>query len=287
MKPIIVAGDICEDVYLYSNTTKENPEHSSTVYLIDKKVIKPGMASNVHLNCLSMNKFAAITHNSTEPHIQKTRLYYKDEYISRIDNDNYTPKYEDEDLKCLIRHDIINFDAMIVCDYGKRFWNKEKLEVLNEAKIPIFIDPYPTRPLYEYPRCLAITPNYKEGMALTKETEPLKICDKIAQEVFCEYVVLKMGELGAFLFKSKDREGHYISAEKVPVVDVCGAGDTFIAALTTAYLMDKSIEDCVKIANKAAGITVQHSGVYVLSSEEWKKILTSEEDCATVLTEVS
>ena len=54
----------------------------------------------------------------------------------------------------------------------------------------------------------------------------------------------------------------------VEVVDVCGAGDTFLAALATQYLYTKDIEKSIIFANIAAGITVQHRGNYAPSYDE-------------------
>jgi sugar/nucleoside kinase (ribokinase family) len=46
------------------------------------------------------------------------------------------------------------------------------------------------------------------------------------------------------------------------VTDVCGAGDTFLAALAYKFLETKDMRQAVIFANKAASITVQHIGVY-------------------------
>jgi sugar/nucleoside kinase (ribokinase family) len=54
------------------------------------------------------------------------------------------------------------------------------------------------------------------------------------------------------------------------VTDVCGAGDTFLAALAYQFLVTNSMPDAVKFANKAAAITVQHVGVYAPRLEEIK-----------------
>ena len=50
--------------------------------------------------------------------------------------------------------------------------------------------------------------------------------------------------------------------QQVEVVDVCGAGDTFLSALCYQYLLTTNIEDAILVANKAASVTVQHQGVY-------------------------
>jgi sugar/nucleoside kinase (ribokinase family) len=54
----------------------------------------------------------------------------------------------------------------------------------------------------------------------------------------------------------------------VGVVDVCGAGDTFIASLAYFYLATKNIDMAIRKAITAASITVQHMGVYAPSLEE-------------------
>ena len=49
---------------------------------------------------------------------------------------------------------------------------------------------------------------------------------------------------------------------------MCGAGDTFLAALVVEYLKTYSIEKAIEIANIAASITVKHIGVYAPTWEE-------------------
>jgi len=54
------------------------------------------------------------------------------------------------------------------------------------------------------------------------------------------------------------------------VTDVCGAGDTFLAALVYKFLETKHMPDAIKFANQAAAVTVQHVGVYAPRLEEIK-----------------
>ena len=60
------------------------------------------------------------------------------------------------------------------------------------------------------------------------------------------------------------------SAPKVEVVDVTGAGDTFLSALTYQYLITDDIKLSVDFAIKASSITVKHLGVYAPTLEEIK-----------------
>ena len=57
-------------------------------------------------------------------------------------------------------------------------------------------------------------------------------------------------------------------AEKVNVFDVVGAGDTFLAALTYAYLTHNDIATAITIANRASAIAVQNYGCYTLTEED-------------------
>ena len=50
--------------------------------------------------------------------------------------------------------------------------------------------------------------------------------------------------------------------------DTCGAGDTFLAALCYGFLTSNDMIEAIKFANKAAAITVQHSGVYSPTLEQ-------------------
>jgi sugar/nucleoside kinase (ribokinase family) len=53
------------------------------------------------------------------------------------------------------------------------------------------------------------------------------------------------------------------------VIDVCGAGDTFLAALAYEYLnTDGNMEAAVEFAIRASAVTVQHTGVYAPTLEE-------------------
>ena len=49
---------------------------------------------------------------------------------------------------------------------------------------------------------------------------------------------------------------------KIEVHDVCGAGDTFIAALCYEYLISNNMDFAIAFAIKAASITIQHTGTY-------------------------
>ena len=72
----------------------------------------------------------------------------------------------------------------------------------------------------------------------------------------------------------------YVSSQKTfhlksnarEIFDVSGAGDTVIAAISSAIIANLSIEDAVNFANKAAGIVVGHIGTSAINLDELRRL---------------
>ena len=77
-----------------------------------------------------------------------------------------------------------------------------------------------------------------------------------------KHLIVTLGDKGAQF------NGKIYPTKQVEVMDVCGCGDTFIAALAAQYLLTKDIEKAIIFANMAAGITVQHRGNYAPTYKE-------------------
>ncbi len=58
------------------------------------------------------------------------------------------------------------------------------------------------------------------------------------------------------------------SVEEVPVKDVSGAGDTFIAGLVRGYLDTNNIESAIEFAQKCTTHVVQKHGVATVTLKE-------------------
>ena len=143
------------------------------------------------------------------------------------------------------------YDAVVISDYNKGTVGYELIEELvKEVSVPIFVDTKKTD-LARLAGC------YVKINALEKSraTSLPKI----------DHLIVTQGYHGATW------NGWGYPAELVgDVTDVCGAGDTFLAALAYQFLVTNSMPDAVKFANRAASITVQHVGVYAPRLEEIK-----------------
>jgi len=143
------------------------------------------------------------------------------------------------------------YDAIVVSDYDKGIVTYELIEELvKEVNVPIFVDTKKTD-LARLNGC------YVKINALEKSraTSLPKI----------DHLIVTQGHHGATW------NGLGFPAELVgDVTDICGAGDTFFAALVYKFLETNNMRDAVIFANKAASVTVQHIGVYAPRLEEIK-----------------
>jgi len=142
----------------------------------------------------------------------------------------------------------------------------EAVRRANAEDIPVFIDAGPASvdfPLAQLGRVEVFSPNENEtrvftGITPNSEENCLRACIKLASMVKAKYIVLKLGDRGAFLYDGK--EYYMMPAEKVEVVDTTAAGDVFTAALTFWYLEKGNIVKAVEFAGCAAGVSVSREG---------------------------
>jgi len=100
--------------------------------------------------------------------------------------------------------------------------------------------------------------NEREGQVLSGESIPERIVDAIVKKYNKSKVVLTLAEKGA-LYADCDKRIS-IPGCYVEVIDSTGAGDTFIGYMLALIQKGKSIEECLKFANKAAAMSVGRRG---------------------------
>jgi len=108
----------------------------------------------------------------------------------------------------------------------------------------------------------AIIPNNSEAELLSgikvADWETAKQAADIIGAKGVDVVVITLGSKGALI---KDGELYYeVPVEKIDAIDTTAAGDTFCGAFCVGLSEGLSVEDAVRIANKAAGITVTREG---------------------------
>jgi len=101
--------------------------------------------------------------------------------------------------------------------------------------------------------------NETEAKAIC-ESDDLIECESILYSSGIKNVIIKCGEKGC-LFETK----HY-KTSKIECVDTTGAGDSFVAGFIKAFLENKNIEECLKVANEFGSLACKYIG-----AAEWLK----------------
>lgn len=247
---VLLIGDSCVDEYKIGTIDRLSPEAPVPVIKITETETVPGMASNVKKNLENIGVYADFVTNSEQ--ILKTRYIDKrsGQHMLRVDTEPPVAPWSGETPA-----PIKDYNAVIISDYNKGFLTYEQIaSIIKQATGPVFIDTKKTQ--------LA---DISAGHVYIKINE---LEYKNARSLPSNLIVT-LGDRGAW-YKNNNTET-LIPTRQVEVVDVCGCGDTFLAALAVQYLYTKNIEQSIIFANVAAGITVQHRGNYSPSYDEIRK----------------
>ena len=204
-----------------------------------------GMAANVYDNLTNLNCWIAFITNRED--ITKTRYIDQrsGQHLLRVDDE---PTIEPWD-EYIGQYPWETYNAVVVSDYNKGFLTYEHIEyIIQNFKGPVFIDTKKTD-LQRFQGAY-VKINSLENSLATSVPEDL---------------IVTLGKQGA---RYKDQ---IYSSPTIEVSDVCGAGDTFLSALTYQYLLTKDIEKAIIFANIAASLTVQHRGNYAPSYDEIRR----------------
>ena len=239
---ILLIGDICVDVYQYGTIDRLSPEAPVPVFVPVHKEERNGMAGNVYANLVALGCTVNLLcgHASKKTRIidQRSR-----QQIARIDEDVQSAPVRFETA-------IPAYDAIVISDYAKGVVDYKLIyDILQEVKCPVFID---TK--------LTDLEVMQGAWVKINELEYSKIKSE------CSGLIVTRGSKGANVV----HHDIHCPAPAVEVVDVTGAGDTFLAALTYQYLVTNDIKSAVEFATHAASITVQQVGVYAPTLEEIK-----------------
>lgn len=238
---ILLVGDSCTDIYQFGTVDRLSPEAPVPIFIPSHSYSRPGMVLNVASNFESLDCSVSVLTGS--PSV-KTRLIDQrsKQQLLRIDQDAVGQPI------CFETEIPPVYDAVVISDYNKGTVTYELIQdIIGMAQVPVFIDTKKTD--------LA---QMRGAWVKINELEHSRLISD------CPQLIVTRGARGAEILN----QGMTFSAPAVEVVDVTGAGDTFLAALTYKFLVTKNIEPAVEFAIKAASITVQHLGVYAPTLEE-------------------
>ena len=240
---ILLVGDDCTDVYRYGSVDRISPEAPVPVFVPKYDIVKEGMAGNVRKNLEALGCEVTFLHGETST---KTRLIdtRSKQQIVRIDKDVTSNPITFETVVPP------EYDAIVVSDYNKGTVSYELIEELRrEFSGPIFVDTKKTD-LARLEGCFIKINELEHSRATSFPTG------------VPSGLIVTYGELGVVY------DEFAFGARTVEVADVCGAGDTFLSALTYQYLNTQNMHKAITFAIDASAITVQHLGNYAPTLKE-------------------
>ena len=241
---ILVIGDTCVDVFRYGEVNRLAPEAPIPIIKPEKETSNPGMAGNVVRNLEALGAEVVFIHNHSP--IKKIR-YVCSKY-------NHLLLRVDENDKCEninVHYDLtlINweqYDAVVISDYCKGFLNEDDIQYISLKHPLIFLD---SKKLLgdwahnvNFIKLNSIEFNYNKNVISH-------------DSILNKKIIQTKGKFGC------DYQGKNYPTIDVPVKDVSGAGDTFLAGLTYEYILTKDINKAIDFAQKCTTIVIQKSGV--------------------------
>lgn len=241
---VLLIGDSCIDKYIIGTVKQLSSEAPVPVINIAKEYQTDGMTANVYANLKSMNIDPDFITNDVE--IIKTRFIDEKsgQHLLRVDTNPQLSPWSGE-----IPFPVDTYHAVVISDYNNGFLSYKNIEdIIKFFRVPVFID--------------------TKKDELGKFDSP-HVYIKINESEYhnarslpqISNIIVTLGSRGACLVSNEIGVKEFATTS-VEIMDVCGVGDTFLAALVTQYLCTNNIEESIIFANKAAGITIQHRGNY-------------------------
>jgi rfaE bifunctional protein kinase chain/domain len=309
---VLVVGDLVADAYLYGQTDRVSREAPVLVVRYESAEVKLGGGANAAANVRSLGgqvdavgvlgrdemgrelrrlfreggmRLAAVSgpriETETKTRILAGGVSTKRQQMLRLDRGGRSPltAAQREQLLRHVRKAAQGADAVLVSDYGAGVVDEALREVLRGLArdgLPVCVDS--RYRLRTFTGMTVVKPNEPElealvGRPVRTDAEVRQAGREVLRLLRCESLVVTRGRRGMMVF---DREGR---TESVPVhgareaVDVTGAGDTVIAALSLALAAGADVPTAARLANVAGALVVQKEGTATVSREELQEEL--------------
>ena len=301
---ILVVGDLILDRYADGKAGRVSPEAPVLVFDLESERHLLGGACNVAANLRELGAAAsvlgvvgadaagstlrgllhdadidtqALVVDATSPTTLKTRYVAKTMQVLRVDEESREPVACDAEaaMLALLRQRPFPWKSVLLSDYGKGVLTPPVIQAAIEAARSqggvTVVDPK-GKDYSIYRGVDLLTPNREEAEAATgiaiRTTDDLhRAALRLREITGVKTAVITLGKDGIF-FEREDGSHRIIPTEARQVFDVTGAGDTVVAVLTYCRASGVSLEDSLRLANHAAGITVAKLGTWAPSRRE-------------------
>jgi D-beta-D-heptose 7-phosphate kinase/D-beta-D-heptose 1-phosphate adenosyltransferase len=197
-----------------------------------------GMAANVAQNLKALGANVMLAVNTQPSHKIRYINRRTGEQLLRVDMDVEADPYE-------LSYNYEEFDAIVISDYNKGFVTDGTIKFLRNAfSGQIYIDTKKTN-LGDFPGVY-----FKINERELFEATSLPEYDKL---------IVTYGSKGC------GYKDNVYNVKAIDVVDVCGAGDVFLAAMVVKHLETNDMDIALNFANEKAALSCQSLGTVCVS----------------------
>jgi len=249
---MLIVGDSCKDIFVYGEITRLSPEAPVPVFNPLKRKENDGMARNVANNVEALKVTIHTITNKND--IRKVRYVDKksNQLVLRVDEHDYCDRIDRKLLENIKDNTCIpvfsgktEVDAIIISDYCKGFLHEDDIKYICEHNDNVFVD---TKKKLGDWICFA---DYLKINSIEYEQNK----DFLQDNDIINKTIITKGNEGCLF------QGKIYPTEDVPVKDITGAGDTFLAGLAVEYAKTNDIEEAINFAQECTKIVVQKHGV--------------------------
>lgn len=311
LKPILVVGDLGVDKYTFGDVKRISPEAPVPVLEVEKEWNKLGLAANVSDNLKSLEvpstlcgvigddaRASLVEHLLEERGLKtwglvrdpsrhttyKERVTTATQQICRIDYE--TKDAISEDISRRVSSRIEEFSSthsgVIIEDYGKGLFSEALCQRIikdfRDKNLLVAVDPSRSSPPLWYKGATLLKPNrleshmMVEALGFFKERNLEKIAEILVDKLKLEKIIITLGADGMAMLDTKLNSSlKIIPTAANEVFDVSGAGDTAIAAISSALLSGADLEEAAWVGNCAAGVVVKKRGTALCSINELRE----------------
>jgi D-beta-D-heptose 7-phosphate kinase/D-beta-D-heptose 1-phosphate adenosyltransferase len=248
MSRILLIGEQCDDIFIYGDTPRLSPEGPAPVFIPKREVYNGGMGMNVMGNLMALGVDVDFEHQQSS--ITKTRHIHESSntLLLRIDEELNIDNIGDR----LPKLDFWEYPMVVVSDYNKGFLTEEDIAYIGFKHPNVICDT--KKKLGDWCKDLRFIKLNRSEFENNKEF--------IEQnDWILEKLIITLDKDGCMY------KGTMYPTERVEIMDISGAGDTFVAGFVKEFLDSEDIPKSIQFGNRCSAQVVQKRGVTTIDYE--------------------
>jgi bifunctional ADP-heptose synthase (sugar kinase/adenylyltransferase) len=248
MSRVLLIGEQCDDIFIYGDTPRLSPEGPAPVFIPTREVYNGGMGMNVMGNLMALDIDVDFEHQQSP--ITKTRHIHESSntLLLRIDEEKNIDNIGDR----LPKLDFWDYPMVVVSDYNKGFLTEEDIAYIGFNHPNVICDT--KKKLGEWCRDLRFIKLNRSEFENNKEFIE-------ENDWILEKLIITLDKDGCMY------NGTTYPTEQVEIMDISGAGDTFVAGFVKMFLDTEDVPQSIQFANRCSAQVVQKRGVTTIDYE--------------------